>query len=173
MPVNSPVNIHSIVICANMFVHKDGKVLVIKRSPEKIDLPDVIHPIGGKIDASEDPLQAAKREVMEEAGITVHKVRLQVVITEVPDPEDPQYKQTWLIFDFWGDYLSGELKQTDEGELIWLTPDELRSAKKIASMNETIEYILNKSAEPVFARFQYDKYRNIIDKQITVTPTEE
>lgn len=125
MAINSVPNIHSIVICANIFVKKDGKYLVIRRSPEKIDLPNVVHPIGGKIDKSEDPLLAALRELQEEAGISAKNVRLEAVITEVPDPDDQQYKETWLIFDFSGDYAGGEIKHTDEGELVWLTAEEV------------------------------------------------
>jgi 8-oxo-dGTP diphosphatase len=169
MAVNSTPNIHTIVICANMFVRKDGKYLVIKRSPAKLDLPNVIAPIGGKIDTNEDPLHAAKREVMEEAGIDVANVRLEAVITEVPHPDDSQYKETWLIFDFSGDYAGGEVKSTEEGELLWLTAQELQQASLYASLKELIGYILDESTGPVFARFSYDAQRNIVGKHISVS----
>ncbi len=66
--INSEINTHNIVMCANMFVHNDGKILVLKRSENKKIAPGYFHPAGGKVDPNEEPLQAAKRELLEEAG---------------------------------------------------------------------------------------------------------
>lgn len=50
MPINQEPNIHKLVICANIFVRKDGKYLLLKRSPKKKFAPGVVHPFGGKLD---------------------------------------------------------------------------------------------------------------------------
>ncbi|PIR42356.1 hypothetical protein COV25_03440 [candidate division WWE3 bacterium CG10_big_fil_rev_8_21_14_0_10_35_32] len=58
--VNSAIITHNIVMCANMFVRKDGKILVLKRSEHKKIASGFFHSAGGKVDKNEEPLQAAK-----------------------------------------------------------------------------------------------------------------
>lgn len=166
MAVNSEANLHTIVICANLFVRKDGKYLVIKRSPLKADLPNYLHAIGGKVSSGEDPMAAAERELEEEAGIKAKNVRLEAVVTEVLSPEDSHYKSNWLIFFFSGDYDSGEVIHTDEGELLWLSSAEIVDGKLFPSLQAIIDDVLNPEVGTVFARFVYDKDRNIIEKQL-------
>ncbi|MDP3769879.1 MAG: NUDIX hydrolase, partial [bacterium] len=71
MAINTKPHVHNLVVCANIFVRKDGKYLLLKRSPEKKYAPSVIHPIGGKVDPNENPYTGAQRELFEEAGIKV------------------------------------------------------------------------------------------------------
>lgn len=149
-------------MCANVFVRKDGKYLLIKRSSQKQFAPDVIHPIGGKIDANENPYLAAKREVFEEAGITVKNMRLEAIILEIA-PHKTVMIHNWFIFHFSADYESGKIKTTDEGELVLLTKNDVIKAKLFPSVREIIGHILNPDAATVFATFEYDSKGNIIE----------
>lgn len=169
MAINSTPNIHNIVICSNLFVKKDGTYLVIRRSPQKVDLANMVHAIGGKIEPSEDPLFAAKRELMEEAGIEAKNIKLEGVVTEVPHPDDPKYKESWLIFYFSGEYDGGVVKETEEGELVWMTPEQLQEAPMFPSLKMVIGHITNPNQGPVFARFEYDLKMQITTQQITLT----
>ena len=168
MSVNSTVNKHTIVICANMFVRKDGKYSMLRRSASKIDLPNQLHSVGGKIDDGEDPLLAARRELKEEAGLTVKNIRLEAVLTEIMPNDHPLYDTNWLIYYFSGDYNSGALKGTEEGELVWMSPDEIIQDNMFVSLKEIVKHILNPNDGLVFARFVYDKDLHIIDKQINI-----
>lgn len=169
MPTNSTINLHHIVITANIFVRKDNKYLVLRRSPHKEVLPNLISPIGGKIDHAEDPLMAAQRELFEEAGVKVKNIRLEAVVTEVLSPDDSQYKNNWLIFHFSGDWESGEATTSDEGELLWMTEEELLQSPMFPSVKTVLPHILNPDDSTVFARFEYDKERNITERHITIT----
>lgn len=169
MTLNSPLNIHHIVIAVNVFVKKDDKYLVLRRSVQKEVLPGLIHPIGGKIDENEEPLLAAQRELFEESGVTVTNIKLEAVVTEVLAEDDPKYKNNWLIFHFSGDYESGEVTESDEGELIWMEKEELLAATMFPSIQTILPHILNPQDGPVFARFEYDEDRNIISKNIALT----
>lgn len=101
MAINTDPHIHSLVMCANVFVRKDGKYLLLKRSPMKKFAPNVVHPIGGKIDPDENPLLGAERELFEEAGVHVKNVRLEAVILELmPTGETPGFKLVDFSF-FW------------------------------------------------------------------------
>lgn len=151
--INSAINTHNIVMCANMFVRKDGKILVLKRSEQKKIAPGFFHPAGGKVDQNEEPLQAAKRELMEEAGLTVKNIRLEAVVTEI-EPHNPN--ENWLIFHYSGDYESGEVKETLEGEFVWLTKEELVNCNNLfPSVKALIKYIVDENQGTAFASFVY------------------
>lgn len=160
--------IQELVVCANMFVVKDGKVLMLKRSPHRAFAPNFVHPPGGKLEKNEDALSGAERELMEEAGLTVKNIRHGATILEiVPHKELPV---NWLIYHFVGEYASGELATTEEGEFVWLLPEEIPDQLLYPSVRETIRAILDRSAGPVFAKFEYDADGNLIQetKQIYI-----
>ena len=140
-------------MCANMFVRKDGKILVLKRSEQKKIAPGFFHPAGGKVDQNEEPLRASKRELMEETGLTVKNIRLEAVVTEI-EPHKPN--ENWLIFHYSGDYESGEIKQTLEGEFVWLTKEELTNCDNLfPSVKALIKYIVDENQGTAFASFIY------------------
>src|ERR1700733_7447884 len=101
MPINNSPDIHEQVICANVFIRKGDKYLVLRRSPLKKYAPSVIHPVGGKVDIGENPFEAAIREVREEAGVEVKNVRLEAVLQEIEPLKGEPYN--WLIFHFSAD----------------------------------------------------------------------
>jgi 8-oxo-dGTP diphosphatase len=161
MPINSAPHIHEQVICANIFIRKDDKYLVLHRSPFKKYAPNVIHPVGGKVDPGENPYTAAVREVQEEAGVEVKNLRLEAVVHEVQPVKGEPYD--WLVFHFSGDYDSGEVISTEEGELVWLTADEIRNEKLFPSVKLIVDHVLNHEKGTVFTTIEYD------DKKENVT----
>ena len=96
MPINQEAFIHQNIICANIFVRKGDKYLVLRRWKKKKFAAGVVHPIGGKVDQGENPYLAAKREVLEEAGIEVKNMRLEAVILEI-NPPDALPVITWPL----------------------------------------------------------------------------
>jgi 8-oxo-dGTP diphosphatase len=161
MAINQKPNIHEIVACANIFVRKDDKYLLLKRSAQKNYAPNVVHPIGGKIDPNEDPFTAAQRELLEEAGIKVNNMRLEAVVMEIkPVPDEPY---NWLIFHFSADYESGDMITTEEGEFVWLTAEEILKEQLFPSVREIIANILNPNDGTVFARIPYDEQARIVE----------
>ncbi len=120
----------------------------------------------GKVDLGEDPMSAALREVGEETGLTVKNVRLEAVINELAPP--PDHTNNWLIFHFSADYNSGEVAQTEEGELVWLTADEIKDEKLFQSVRPLIGQILDPHAGTVFATFAYDEHDEIDHPRSTI-----
>ena len=162
MAINQAPNIHELVICANIFVRKDGKYLLLKRSPLKKFAPDVIHPIGGKVDANENPFTGAQRELLEEAGIKVKNMRLEAVLLEILPNEGSPYN--WLIFHFSADYDSGDLMTTEEGEFVHLDTADIPSQKLFPSVRAVIANILNPNDGTVFATFAYNGKGEIVSE---------
>ena len=166
MAINTRIFKHNLIVCSNIVVRKGEKFLFIRRSNKKKVAPGFVHFIGGKVKLNEDPLIAAKRELMEEAGVTAENVKLEAVITEVFPPSSPDFGGTWLVFNFSGELVSGTPKATEEGDLLWLTAEEVAKEKLIVSVAKTIRYILDPGKGTIFARFRYNSKGEIKDSEI-------
>jgi ADP-ribose pyrophosphatase YjhB (NUDIX family) len=113
-----------------------------------------VHPIGGKVDPNENPFSAAQREVLEETGLSVTNMRLEAVLLDIaPVPTEPH---NWLIYHFSAQYKSGEVHQTDEGQLVWLTPRELSQERLHPSLQGIIDDILDSRTGTMFVTHKYD-----------------
>lgn len=166
MQINSRPDIHELVICANVFVTQGSNILMLRRSPKKTFLPDYVQPIGGKVNLDEDPLTSVKRELMEEAQIEVKNLQLKGVVTEIKSKEDEMYPTNWQIFQFVGEYDGTSLGETVEGELVWLTVEELKQEKLADSIASILDILLDPQKGIVFARYIYGKNNKIIEKNI-------
>ncbi len=164
MPINTDPHIHKLVMCANVFIRKDGKWLMLKRSLEKRFAPGYFHTVGGKIDQDEDPYTGAIREVKEEAGITVKNMRLEAVTFEVA-PVDQMKDENWMCFYFSSDYDSGEVTQTEEGELVLIDGKDVPDQKLIPSIRAIIHHILDPKDGTVFLKMRYDNKGNVIETE--------
>ena len=142
------------IVCVNIFLQRKNKVLMIKRSVQKIHAPGFIHPIGGKVEKGESPLQAVKRELIEESGLKAKNIHLKAVVVE----NSPYHKEEdWLIFHFTGDYTGGKTTKTDEGELLWIDKDKLTKQKLHPSLKKFIKSILEPTKEVIFISFDHTK----------------
>lgn len=168
MAINIAPHIHNLVICANIFVRKDGKYILLKRSPHKKYVPNVVHPVGGKIEPNENPYLGAQRELLEEAGITVTNMRLEAVVLSIKPIKGEN--ENWLIFHFSADYESGEFIQTEEGELVFLDVEEIEKQQLLPELRLIIKYILNPKDGTVFLTVAYDQDGVIMEytKQIGI-----
>lgn len=151
--INQTPTVHNFVICANVFVRKDGKYLLMKRSPDKKYAPGKIHPFGGKIDQDENPCVGAIREIKEEVGIDIKNLKLEAVILEKTDEKD--LPVNWLIFHFSADYDKGEVKINEEGVAVYLTEDEIKNSDLFPSVKSIIDHILNPNDGTVFTTNSY------------------
>ena len=133
--INNDPHIHQMIICANVFVRDGERYLLLKRSAKKKRAPWYIHPIGGKVDSDEDPLQAAQRELLEEADITVSNIALKAVITEIRPIQWEDENR--LIFRFPWDYNGEQVIDCEEGEFLWLTKREIVQQKLFPSLDPT------------------------------------
>ena len=163
MAINNAPDIHNQILAANIFVRRDGKYLVLRRSPLKHYAPNVVHPVGGKVDANENPYQTAIREVYEETGVTVKNIRLEAIILEVEPVKDEPYN--WMVFHFTGDYAGGDIKATEEGGLVWLTNTEIANQPLFPSVDPIIDQILDQQVGVVFATFEYNQEKTEIVRQ--------
>lgn len=111
-----------------LFLHKDDKYLLIKRSQSKTIDPGRLNGIGGRCESGENYIDTAIRETFEESGqkVASHQIRLGGVVTL-----EGGYPTDWVMCFFFIDVDSFDVvaEDGDDGELLWLTPDEIFSGK--------------------------------------------
>jgi ADP-ribose pyrophosphatase YjhB (NUDIX family) len=106
------------------FIHKDGKVLMIRRKFEpnkgRWSLP------GGLLEVGEDPEEAAKREVREELGLEVVTEGLLQVANEVIKDEQGRVKYHFILVDYLMRPLGDKITLNEESdEYAWFEPSAI------------------------------------------------
>ncbi len=97
-------------------IERDGKYLMLHRVKKENDLNrDKWVGIGGKFEEDESPEQCNAREVFEETGLTLNDAKYRCVVTFVSDIWESELMHVFTAADF-----SGQIKECDEGELVWV-----------------------------------------------------
>ncbi len=97
------------------FVLNGSDVLLMKRAPHKRVFPNRYNGVGGHIERDEDPLTSAKREILEETGLSVDNVQLRAVYNI-----DAGAATGIVLFVFTAESVSREVIANDEGILYWI-----------------------------------------------------
>ena len=80
-------------------------------------------------------------------------MRLEAVIEELKPHKGEPYN--WLIFHFSADYAQGEVTNTEEGELTWMTAEEIKHENLFPSVQLVVDNVFNPAAGTVFATVSY------------------
>ena len=101
-----------------------GEVLLVQRGkPPNVGqwgLP------GGLIDVGERLVDGARREVMEECGVDVEIHDLVGVFEPIIRDETDRVRYHYVVVDYWGRYLSGDLRPDDDAaDARWVAVDRL------------------------------------------------
>lgn len=105
------------------YLEKDGKYLMLHRIKKKNDVN--LHKwigLGGKFLEGESPEECAKREIFEESGLTVKRLKYHGIVTFDCPPYPTDYMHLFTATEF-----EGELKDCDEGSLEWVSKKELKN----------------------------------------------
>lgn len=103
------------------YIEKDGCYLMLHRVKKENDMNrDKWLGIGGKFEDGESPEDCLLREVSEETGLTLNSWRYRGIVTFLSDEYGSEFMHLFTSDDF-----SGELKECDEGELVWVPKDRL------------------------------------------------
>lgn len=105
------------------YLERDGKYLMLLRNRKKKDInKGKWIGVGGKFEQGESPEECARREVLEETGLTLHEARFRALITFVTAQGMDEY-----MCLFTSEKFSGEEHPCDEGELAWIPKEEIPS----------------------------------------------
>lgn len=116
----------------------DGKVLMLRRPNNARSFPGAWSLIAGKIEYGESPVEAARREIMEETGISVFSPDRSGIPVMVREKDI-----IWKVYPFLYRMKSAEPKLNDENLAFdWVHPDDLPSRKTVVYTYEVVKEML-------------------------------
>lgn len=162
---NSHKTTHQMVICANVFLRRNDRLLLIRRSPHKRYAPGLLHPVGGMVEPHEDPITAAHREVLEETGLTITNLGLEAILYDIRPVRDEECD--WLVYHFSADLGSGEPRESDEGDLVWVSREQFLMEPKHASLQGSVaRLILDPMVGAILVTHTYDNAGNVTSRKV-------
>ena len=112
------------IVGVAFIIERDGKILMLRRSPTKDYAPGRWETGSGRVEAGEHPEEAVHREVREETGLQV----------EIVGPVATFHfyrgdaREELIGITFWCRYRSGELVSSEEHDrAFWASPEEAKS----------------------------------------------
>lgn len=135
-------NVELTVLC---LLYKDNQILLQNRT--KKDWKGYTLP-GGHVELGESFVDAVIREMKEETNLDVVHPQLCGV------KQFPIENGRYVVFLFKSNQFSGELKSSDEGEMIWVNRNELSNLSFVADFKELLDVMEND---------QYSEFQYVID----------
>jgi 8-oxo-dGTP diphosphatase len=136
-----------------ILIFNQETVLLQKGAETKKIWPGCYNGLGGHVERGEDVLSAARRELMEEAGLECQDLHLCGTITI--DVED---KEGILLFVMTGSISSGRITDSEEGSLHWVKIADLKQLRVVEDIPEIVERINKKTdkGKILHAHYAYD-----------------
>ena len=104
------------------YVRHAGKTLMIHRVKKENDIHEgKWNGLGGKFQPGETPEECVFREVYEESGLIIHQPELRGILTFPNFARD----EDWYAFVFVARQFEGELIDSAEGNLKWISDEDL------------------------------------------------
>ena len=109
------------------YILRGNEVLMLHRVKKKNDVnQDKWIGVGGKFEGDESPDECLLREAYEETGLTLTNYRCRGIITFLTNgPWEGEY-----MYLFTADGFTGNIKQCDDGDLLWVSRDFLDKLPK-------------------------------------------
>jgi 8-oxo-dGTP diphosphatase len=135
------------------FVINGDDVLLMRRAPHKRIFPNQYNGVGGHIERDEDPITSAKREILEETGLTVHDVKLRAVYNI-----DAGEATGIVLFVFTALSGSRDAIANDEGTLHWIPKSMVTQFDLVEDLPIILPRILDMQDNdaPLFVHVSYD-----------------
>ena len=124
-----------------MVMDAKGRVLVQERLPKPSNPWSGLTFPGGHVEPGETVVASVIREVQEETGLTVSNLQNCGYIQWYNPVKQSQY----FVFLFKTGTFSGELKDSVEGKVKWMTLDEMLSGKLAPNMTKYLAVFQNET----------------------------
>lgn len=106
-----------------VYIQNNEKYLLMYRNKKKNDPNHGKYiGVGGHIEKGESPIACMKREVFEETGLTVEKYSYKGLVNFLNRECECERMFLYKVTSF-----SGQLKECDEGELVWIDKKEIQN----------------------------------------------
>jgi 8-oxo-dGTP diphosphatase len=155
------MNSRKLSVTLECFVKKDGKYLMLHRSPQKRIMPDVWMAPGGHVEFNEGIFTCARREILEETGLSIKNIRLKVIGNGFLKDLQEEYLFHMLVADYAGGTLT---PKNEDGEFVWLTPEEiLKLPKLLAELHKVFPHILSTDDSVISYRSVFEAGNNMVE----------
>ena len=122
-----------------MITDPEGRVLVQERLPKPSNAWSGLTFPGGHVEPGETVVASVIREVREETGLTITDIVPAGYIQWYPPERQSQY----FVFLFKTSSYSGESQGSSEGNVKWMTLDEMLSGKLAPNMKQYLAVFQN------------------------------
>lgn len=127
-----------------IFLKNSDSILTLHRSPSKQIYPNKISGLGGKVEPSEDLFSEAKREFLEETGLTIFNPVLKGTLVRVVDNSYIAFIYIFVATKFTGHMLDS----TEEGIISWMkVGDFLKHPDRVDHIGYYLEQVLEDNSD--------------------------
>ena len=106
------------------YIENDGAYLMIHRIKKKNDMnKDKWIGVGGKFENGETPHECARREILEETGISPKELRYRGIVTFVSNEFGTEYMHLFTAHGYDGEIMY----DCNEGKLEWVKKSEINA----------------------------------------------
>lgn len=146
-----------------VFLQHDADVLLLKGAADKRLWANLYNGVGGHVEAGEDVLAAARREVREETGLDVPDLALKAVVNI--DAGDPTVGILMFVLTGWSP--GRQTNASGEGELRWVAADKLADLPLVEDLYWLLPRVLARpdGAPPLFAHYSYDTADRLVIRE--------
>jgi 8-oxo-dGTP diphosphatase len=150
---------YSVIPRVLVFVFKDDEVLLIKGASNKRIWAGKYNGIGGHVERDESVVEAAMRELKEEAGITKCDLWLSEIVSV-----DVEKSKGVCLFVYKGIYSDGKIQVSQEGEIKWVNINSISSLPIVEDLPVLLSRVIKheKNAPVLYARSFYDDQMRLI-----------
>jgi 8-oxo-dGTP diphosphatase len=142
------------------FLLRDRDVCLLQLPEDRGAWGGLYNGIGGHIERGEDPLSAARREILEETGLTPERLRLCGVVNIDTG------KQLGIgLYIYVGEVRSGDLRKSSEGQPSWIPLEKIDQTPVV----EDLPFLLPKAIDAYMSRSPFSAiYNYSADEKLSI-----